>query len=94
MANTLDKNTIHVDAIGELTTKSSKLYTVIVSATGANAVVVLGDSSSNKKKCDLRVATSGESKQFDFGEKPLLFGDGIEVLTLTNAVVTIVYTQG
>lgn len=98
MANTRSANTYYVDTQyatnEELAVTNIAVLGVTVSATAASAQVVLADASSGSpKKLDLRVATSGESKHFDFSESPILFPNGIRPLTLTNAVATVIIRE-
>lgn len=90
LANEKFGNSIYVDSTGELTTQKTHVHQVIVTATSANAIVVLVNNADDEKVCDLRVATSGDTKPFLF-EVPLIFPNGVKVLTLTGAIVTIVY---
>ena len=90
MANVNNGNTRFVDTAADITTKASLVYYVIVTATSANAVVVLSNQGNSEKKADLRVATSGATQTFDFSANPISFPLGIKVTTLTNAVVTLV----
>lgn len=94
MANAVNSNTVYVDSTGDIsigTDKNIKVSYIVVTATGASAVLVLEDNqTTDVKKLDLRVATDGESKIFDFSSKPLVFPNGINVETLTNAIATLV----
>jgi hypothetical protein len=93
MANVLNGNTwfadtVHSNDADDLVRKQTLVTYIIVTTTGANARIVLGDSSGNTAtKLDLRVSESGVSKLFRFDGNPVLFPNGIRVLTLTNAVV-------
>lgn len=94
MANVRNGNTVYVDATGAITDSGAKVAGVVLTATAANAVLVLQDSSGSPvNKVDLRVATSGSSQFFDFSVTPLWFPNGIEIGTLTNAKAMIVYTN-
>ena len=97
MANVRNGNTVYVDtASANLTTnKSVKLWHAIVSATAANAVLVLGDTTASTyaSKLDLRVATSGASQQFSFELVPVMFPNGIRVVTATNCVASLIISE-
>lgn len=96
MANVLNGNTWYADTVhsndsDDLVRKQVLAVYVIVTTTGVNARVVLGDSGNNPApKLDLRVAANGTSQIFRFEAKPVLFPGGIRVLTLTNAVISVV----
>ena len=91
MANAFNANTFYIDTTGTLAaTDAHLIHYVIVTATSANAVLVLQDVATSTNKLNLRVATSGESKQFDFALFPLRFEGGVKVTTLTNALVTLI----
>lgn len=90
MANVRNGNTFYVDSTGDLNTTATKASYIVVTATSANAVVILQDAVSNSNKIRLAVATSGDSETFDFSLRPLYFPGGIAVSTLTNAVACIV----
>jgi len=95
LANTLNGNTWFVDtayssSADDLPLNNLMVEYVIVTATAANAVVVLSDPSTGAKKFDLRVDTAGRSELFRFESDPVRFPNGIRVLTLTNAVATVV----
>lgn len=94
MANTISSNTLYVDATGTPVTASNvKVAFLLVTATGANGRIVLVDGGTDAVKLDARVASSGASQLFDFSRVPIVFANGIKVLTLTNAVATLVYTS-
>lgn len=94
MANQRSSNTTYVDSTGVLTTdKNVKIAGVILTATAANAVLVLQDSDGATNKLNLRLATSGDSQHFDFSQTPIHFANGVKVSTLTNAIATVVYTS-
>ena len=95
MANTRRGNTHYID------TGSSNLDTnlnirvayLIVTATAASAVVTLQDVSGPTTLIDARVATSGDSKIFDFSRNPMVFPGGLRIGTLTNAVATVITSR-
>lgn len=96
MANILNGNTFYIDTAGseDLVRKQALVAYIVVTATGANARIVLNDVGTNPVvKLDLRVATAGTTEIFRFEEKPLLFPNGIRVSTLTNAVATLVISN-
>jgi hypothetical protein len=90
MAIVSNGNTLFVDATGTVTTKSTIVYYITVTATAANGVLVLSDNTTNAKKADLRVATSGATQTFDFSAAPLHFPTGVKVTTATTVAVTLV----
>lgn len=92
MANTRRGSTGYVDTVGVLNTDSNiQVSKIIITATSASAIVVIADAKDATPLLNLRVATSGDSRAFDF-IRPLVFPSGIQVLTLTNAIMSIVYT--
>lgn len=91
MANVRSGNSHYVDATGVLATGSTRVVGVIVTATAASAIVAIGDSAGTTAKLNLRVATSGASQFFDFSTSPILFPNGVNVTTLTNAIATVIY---
>jgi hypothetical protein len=94
MANVASTNTIYIDSTGSITSPAQpKVMAVVLTATSANARIVLADDSTSDKKLDLRVATSGSSQVFDFSQSPIFFANGVSVATLTNAIATLVYTS-
>lgn len=94
MANAQRGNLIYVDSTGDLTTdKNIKIQYIIITATAATAILKLADTSDSTVTLDVRLATSGESKQFSFEDYPLLFPNGIEANTVTNCVATIVTSK-
>ena len=92
MANLLNGNTFYIDATSPDLDRKQVLVTYIaLTATGANAILVLSDvGTAPQKKLELRVATSGTTQLFRFTDSPVLFPNGISVTTLTNAVATLV----
>ena len=91
MANASNGNTLYFDATGSLRTGTlTKIASIIVTATSANAIVALSDASTTALKMELRVATSGVSTQFDFSDANVIFPTGVNVTTLTNAKVSLV----
>ena len=93
MANVRNANTHYVDATGTLTTDNVKVAGFVLTATAANAVAAITDAhASPKNKLNLRLAASGDSKHFDFSHAPIQFPAGVAVPTLTNAILTVIYT--
>lgn len=90
MANVRNGNTIYVDSTGDLTTTATRVYYIVFSATGANAVMTLQDSGANVNKITLSHPNDKESHVFDFSARPLYFPGGVAVSTLTNGVITLV----
>lgn len=91
MASIRNGNTIYIDdSTDTFAIRQLKVSHVIVTATAANAQVVLSDLDTSAVKADLRVATDGTSQLFSFREQPMIFPTGVEASTLTNAVVTLI----
>lgn len=97
MANNLNGNSFYVDSAystsaDDLVRSQALVAYVLVTATAANGRIVLGDVGANSSqiKLDLRVETSGHSEPFRFAENPILFPNGIRVISITNAVATII----
>lgn len=94
MANYRSGNIHFVDSTGALRSdKNVKVAKIIITATGANAVLELRDSSDTNVLMELRNATSGTSQEIDF-LVPALFPNGVYAHTLTNAKAVLIYTQG
>ncbi len=91
MANVRSGNSHYVDATGVLASGNVKVIGVVVTATNTNAVVAIADSAGTTAKLNLRVATSGTTEFFNFADTPILFPNGVNVTTLTNAIVTVIY---
>lgn len=91
MANVVSGNSSYIDSVGTIKSSSINLVGVLLTATAANAQLVLSDPSGNTKKMDLRVATAGASQFFDFSASPVLFPAGVKALTVTNAIATLIY---
>lgn len=91
MANESNANTVYIDSIGDISnTRNSRVLYVLLTATAANAELVLKDQVTTDNKADFRVAISGDSKLFRFSDGPLVFPNGINIATLTNALATLV----
>jgi len=90
MANATVGNSHYVDSTGDVTTKATTVYYIVLTATTANSILVLSDILSSVKKIELRAATSGESRIFDFSANPLFFPNGVEATTVTNGNATLV----
>ncbi len=91
MANVRSGNTHYIDSTGSLTAENNvKVRQVIITPTSANAVLTLSDSAGTTTKIQVRAATSGESRSFEF-PVPVIFPNGINVTTLTNCVAMLVY---
>jgi hypothetical protein len=93
MANVQRGPLTYIDTTGILTEDAALVSRVLLSATSANAVLVLGDSAGTTV-LKLQAATSGTTTHFDFAYAPLAFPAGIKVVTLTNGVATLVTTSG
>lgn len=95
MANVRNSNSWYVDtayssAIDDLLIKQLQVFAVFVTATAASGQIVLGDPVTGVTKLDLRVPTADQTQMFTFYETPISFPNGIRILTLTNAVATLV----
>lgn len=94
MANTRSGNIWYVDTAHSSGTDDlavgCAVTAVVLTATSANAIIVLQDRVTSDKKLDLRVATSGSTVVFPFADFPVSFPNGIKVSTLTNAVATLI----
>lgn len=92
--NLLNGNSFYIDTVystsdHDLARKSTLVAYVTITATSANAILVLGDiQASAQNKLELRVAAAGTTEQFSFEQTPVLFPNGIRVLTLTNCTAT------
>lgn len=89
MANAVNGNTVYIDSTGDVsigTDKNIKVLYITITPTAASAVLALDDNAAagDVTKLDLRVATDGDSKMFDFSRKPIVFPNGINVQTVTN----------
>ena len=91
MANLLRGNLHYITTTGELESSRGRVSKIILTATSSNAVLALQDPMDGSAIMNLRVATSGESKEFDFSQTPLNFPNGLTVGTLTNAIAHIIY---
>lgn len=83
-------NSVFIDSSGEVNNTPINVLSIVITATSANAVLVLEDTQTGSKKLDLRVADSGASQKFSFEHAAIYFTGGITVTTVTNAVATIV----
>jgi hypothetical protein len=92
MANRRRGNIHFVDTAETLSTvKNQRVSAILVTATSANAIVVIQDPSDSADVLELRVPTSGLTETFNFSQNLLVFPNGIKVSTLTNAKIAIVY---
>jgi hypothetical protein len=92
MANVRRGNIHFVDSTGTLTSrKEDRVVAVLVTATAANAVLVLSDTSDNNL-FDLRNPTEGSTLHFSFENIPLTLSVGLKAKTVTNCTASIVYT--
>jgi len=94
MAYVVNSNTIYIsptssnEAIAD--TRNVAVMYVIITPTSGNAVLTLEDTTTTALKLQVRAATSGDTKYFDFSAAPIVFPTGITVDTLTNCVATLV----
>lgn len=95
--NQLNGNTFYIDtafssSADDLVRSQTLVAYITVTATGANAILTLSDvgANSTQTKLNLRVAASGTTQLFRFPEYPVLFPNGIRVMTLTNAIATVI----
>jgi hypothetical protein len=93
MANVLNGNTVYVDSTGTLTSAPTRVHYIILTATGNNSILALQDETTSANKVNLREVTAGMSQVFDFSANPLYFPTGVKVSTLTNAIVTVIYSK-
>jgi hypothetical protein len=94
VANLRVSNSYYIDTTGTVASKGLRLLYVILSATSANAILTLKDSGVAGTLFDLRVATSGESRVFDFSRNPPAFPNGMEISAITNGHATAIIQLG
>lgn len=94
MANQINSNTIYIDTTGNISNTAGILIDqVIITATSANAVATLADQGSGTPfKLAIRLATSGESKSFEF-PRPIYIPVGLNAQSVTNCVLTVIYRK-
>lgn len=95
MANTQNGNSLYIDSTGAVGPTQNVLVTAItVTPSGGAATAELSDNSSpTVLKFNLQVPSGIETQQYFFEENPVLFPNGVNVTTLTNAIVTVVFKR-
>lgn len=90
MPNVRSGNSYYIETTTALTVtgKPKAVSQVVVTATSANAIIVIQDGST--VKMELRVATSGETKSFEF-PTPVIFNTSINPATVTNCRATVIW---
>ena len=92
MANARRGNLGYVDTVGIIAdSANTQVCQILLRATAAGAIVIIGDAKDATPLLNLALATDAESASFEF-PRPLVFPSGVQVLTLTNAIMTLVYT--
>lgn len=87
-------DTAHSTDADDYIKKNLLVVWVSVTTTAANGRIVLGDTGTNNPtKIDLRVPDANKTVLFHYRTSPMMFPNGIKVLTLTNAVATAGVTQ-
>lgn len=91
MANVKAGNTYYIDTNNKTLADmgNSVIKMILLTATSANAVLVLQDSNS-QIKFDLRNADAGTTERFNFVGAEIGINSGLKVTTLTNCNATIV----
>ena len=96
MANLRNSNTYCIDTAystnEELAVRNIRVSHIVVTATCANAILVLGDAGLGTK-VKLHVAATNTSQLFDFSDAPLVFSTSIRPTTVTNCVATCVIQE-
>jgi len=99
MANVRNANTFFIDTqagssaatdSSNLVEKNIRVTHILAASTGANAVVVLKDVTTNDTKIDFRISGSGDRGIGDFADNPIVFPNGISPTTITNITITCV----
>lgn len=95
MVNARCGNTFYIDtaysaSTDELAVKNLKLTYLVVAAIGGAATIVLSDGVYPKLKI---VVPSGQTQNFDFSRKPILFQNSIRPSTLTTCIATAVIEE-
>lgn len=87
-------DTVHSTDADDYVKKNALVAWVSVTTTGVNGRIVLSDvGANNPVKIELRIPEANKTVLFHFRSSPMLFSNGIKVLTLTNAVATAGITQ-
>ena len=94
MANVRTGNTFYIDTQfvtdEELVVSNLVITDIVVSATGNNAVLTLGDSVSGNIILNLLELTNGVTHHFMFNTA-IRFPNGIRPITLTNATASVIF---
>lgn len=95
VANTRRGNLIYIDTTASAAEDriNQKVAYVILTATAASASLILEETSGSGDVVRFDKAAAG-TEVFPFPDRPMVFPTGIYVKTLTNAVATLVMTEG
>lgn len=95
MANVDNGNTIYLDSTGAISnTRGLVIKHVIITPTAASASLILRDQATGTPtKLRIDIAAAGNPLHIPLGDAGMLFPTGIDVGTITNCVVTLVYIR-
>lgn len=95
MANVRNGNTLYVDATGALTTRLTKVRSLLACASGGAGSLVLKDNSGSPvTKFDLVLPSGMVPFHANFQDGFPVFPNGISVTTATNVKATLVIEEG
>lgn len=93
--NQVNGSTFYIDSAhttdaDDYAKKNALVAWISVTSTAADGRIVLGDVGTNAPtKIDLRVPDANRSVLFHLRESPMMFPNGIKVLSIANAVATV-----
>lgn len=94
MANARLGNKIYVDAAGELTTARTLVTGILFTPAAADDSMVLAEVSGGSTALKIQSPTAKLTQPFDFSTKPMVFNNGIYVVSITaGAVATIITSE-
>lgn len=102
MANVRNANTFFVDTAaadavatttGNLAIQNIRVKHITLVSTSANAILSLRDVTTGINKLELRLASAGDTLVVDYENSQILFPNGINPNTVTNAKATIILEE-
>lgn len=94
MANATTANKIWIDSTGLITTAKKKVAYILFTPDAAEDQLILRETQNGANCISIRGATAKDTMIFDFSAKPIVFGTGMWVSTLSsNATATVITTE-
>lgn len=92
MANSHTSNKFHIDSTGSLTTKRQQISYILFTPNASGDTLALKETSAGDVVFTAKGAVAHATQYLDFSRRPLVFGNGVYVSTITSGATAVIVT--